>query len=520
MQLSIAILVGALAVIQADSDGASTRWSNFRRSLSYEEIVQYAPSTQVTDQCAIDLDQADIFTQLSLDTVDSFERARKIYNEGGHSKNYAYITLNKGIETGVTEGDTFLARNKEGGQVSGTAYEDYAAGTMYIKFRYTTTDTQESYVECQVGALAKPNLKGCLKENGDVTIGGVDYPYTYSETEQNNSGRTIAGFSTSAGERMRTCDGCPYRDFMYFRDYYGADDYADVWITSAFEGKDTGFTRGNANFALYETDGREQAIVKGTAYMAVFMAVIRGLNDALVDCRTNKGTVKAWDEAVCYYTGSLEGTDGTTPGRLMHEAADKRCADFHTCGTDMKFLDGTSKVNLKIMESFALGKDQLSRRDCPAAQVTTDNIIAQMYIPQIQGALRYAYKVGALGGGEKEKGEGATFAAAVLPRIHAASPSAAKIICDNMCVGAPQTDYRAIKKAFEEAYEHMGITCQEVGGFWFNGASDYYEDMEPCTDGPSGSDSNTLTTGGDSAGYRLELITAFFATAMLSVFSL
>ena len=98
---------------------------------------------------------------------------------------------------------------------------------------------------------------------------------------------------------MRTCNGCPYKDFMYFRDYYGVDDYAHVWITSAFEGKDTGFTNGNENFALYEIDeGRKQAIVKGTAFMAVFMAVIRELNDALVDCRTNKGTVKFWDEAV------------------------------------------------------------------------------------------------------------------------------------------------------------------------------------------------------------------------------
>jgi len=318
MQLSIAILVGALAVIQADSNGASTLGSKLRRYLSYTEIVQYAPSSQVTDQCAIDLDQEDIFTQLSLDTVDSFERARKIYNEGGHSKNYAYISLNKGLETGVAEGDTFLGRNSEGGQVSGTAYEAYAAGTMYIKFRYTTTDTQESYVECQVGALAKPNFTGCLKTSGDVTIGGVEYPYAYDMADQNNSGRTISGFSTSAGERMRTCDGCPYRDFMYFRDYYGKDDYADVWITSAFEAKDTGFTNGNANFALYQTDGREQAIVKGTAYMSVFMAVIREMNDALVDCRTDKGTVHSWDEAVCYYTGSLEGTDGKPPGRLMH----------------------------------------------------------------------------------------------------------------------------------------------------------------------------------------------------------
>jgi len=516
MQLSITILTALLAVVKADSDSASTRWSSFRRHLSYADVVGYAPSSQVTDQCAIDLDQEDIFTQLTLDTVNSFERARKIYQEGGHSKSYAYITLTKGLESGVQEGDKLLGRNVEGDQVSGTAYENYAAGVKVVKFRYTTTDIPESYVECQVGALAKPNLTGCLVADGDVTIGGADYPYSYSPTEQNNNGRTIAGFSTTAGERMRT-----YKDFRYFANYYGKDDYADVWIQSAFLGKDTGFTNGNANFALWESDGREQAIVKGTAYIAVFMAVIRELEDALNDCDNGLGIFHSWDAAVCYYAGSLEGNDGLNGGRFMHEAADKRCADFRTCGKDGKGLTGVSGVNLKIMDYFSIGKDQLGKKNCSGARETTEKIIAQMYIPQIQGALRYAYKVGALGGGEKEKGEAATFAAAVLPRIHAAWSKSAKTICDNLCVGAPSTDFAAVKRAFEDTYDDLGITCAEVGGFWFNGASDYYKGMEPCEGGGS-SPAGTMGEegGGDSASHRLELITAFFATAILSIFTL
>jgi len=516
MQLSITILTALLAVVKADSDSASIRWSSFRRHLSYSDIVGYAPSSQVTDQCAIDLDQEDIFTQLTLDTVNSFERAKKIYNEGGHSKSYALISLTTPLTSGVQEGDKLLGKNTEGDQVSGTAYENYAAGKQVIKFRYTTTDIPESYVQCQVGALANPNLKGCLVADGDVTIGGADYPYSYSPTQQNNNGRTIAGFSTTAGERMRA-----YKDFMYFSNYYGKDDYAHTWIESAFLGKDTGFTNGNADFALWESDGREQAIVKGTAYIAVFMEVIGGLEDALNDCDNNLGTYHSWDEAVCYYAGSLAGKDGSTPGRFMHEAADKRCADFRTCGKDLKELTGDSGVNLKIMDYFSIGKDQLGKKNCSGARETTKKIIAQMYIPQIQGALRYAYKVGALGGGEKEKGEAATFAAGVLPRIHAASPSAAKTICDSLCVGASSTDFAAVKKAFEETYADLGITCAEVGGFWFNGVSAYYEGMEPCEGGGS-SPSATRGVGGgdDSASYRLELITAFFATVILSIFTL
>ena len=41
---------------------------------------------QVTDHCAVDLDQLAIETQLAKQTDESFEAARKIYNEGGNSK--------------------------------------------------------------------------------------------------------------------------------------------------------------------------------------------------------------------------------------------------------------------------------------------------------------------------------------------------------------------------------------------------------------------------------------------------
>jgi len=95
--------------------------------------------------------------------------------------------------------------------------------------------------------------------------------------------------------------------------------------------------------------------------------------------------------------------------------------------------------------------------------------------------LRYAYKVGELGGGEKEQAEGTTFAAAVLPKVHAYNTTAANIIYDNMKIGAAGTmNFRAVKAAFESVYVAMNVECAHVGGLWDDENVAYYEGLEPC----------------------------------------
>merc|ERR1740129_375562 len=90
-----------------------------------------------------------------------------------------------------------------------------------------------------------------------------------------------------------------------------------------------------------------------------------------------------------------------------------------------------------------------------------------MTIPVIQGTLRYAYKVGmGVATGEKEKAEGAVFAAGVLPRVHACNEADAATIYENMKVGAPATDFYAVLSAFENNYECMGIADWEVGALY------------------------------------------------------
>ena len=79
-----------------------------------------------------------------------------------------------------------------------------------------------------------------------------------------------------------------------------------------------------------------------------------------------------------------------------------------------------AKLNYDVFNGFAVGNFELLSGNCPAARATATEVIAKMYVPLIQGALLYAFKLDQLGGGDKENAEGAVFATAVLPRIHAA----------------------------------------------------------------------------------------------------
>jgi len=100
---------------------------------------------------------------------------------------------------------------------------------------------------------------------------------------------------------MFDCPNCPYRDYEKFRTYYDTFDYANQWVLAAFSGGKTNFKNGNADFSSYSFTGRAEVIKKGTAYMNVWMYVIREMEDALDDCQVgcincNDDPVHAWDE--------------------------------------------------------------------------------------------------------------------------------------------------------------------------------------------------------------------------------
>ena len=105
-------------------------------------------------QAAIDLDQASIETQLALGTDASFQNAKAIYQQGGHSKSYASIKLDTPLSSSISKGTVITGVTESGVEVSAKAYSDFNAGVTDIQVQYQTTDIQASYVTCQVGALS------------------------------------------------------------------------------------------------------------------------------------------------------------------------------------------------------------------------------------------------------------------------------------------------------------------------------------------------------------------------------
>jgi len=480
------------------------------RKLSFDRIAGYEPNSKVTDHNAIDRDQKFMEIELEKNTQSGFDRARRIYQEGGNSKSYADITVlnnllspigEKTLVEGISVGDYI---------VSGKLYKDAPANQRSIKVQYDTSEDQENWVKCRVGGLNEGReTDGCFKDSGTLSIGGVNHQYFYDSTSGNKNGRTLQGFSTAVEEKMLSCSpGCPMQDADYFTKYYGQADYADRYIQAAFDGGAiTNFDNGNVDFNGLGFTAKSELIKKGTVCMNVFMYVIREFEDAINDCRTecdtatdcNDDPVHAWDEGVAFYAGSYEGSEGFSSGKMLHQLADKRCRNFKTCGLNGD-LDGptTSYVNHQLLKLFNRGKEQLLSGQCGAVRPTVREIANLMYIPLIQATLRYAYFLETGDRNEKQRAEGAVFSASVLPRIHAASRSAAATISSNMSITSTSTSFSAVKSAFESVYADLGITCRKVGGI-VKADGSYIEGGAPCVgdDDTSDDDDKAMSMSDD-----------------------
>jgi len=124
----------------------------------------------------------------------------------------------------VAKGTSVTGKNADGNEVAGKMYDTTSSGAVNVKVQYATTDVQDSYVQCQVGALVGEdiNMSGCFADGENtINIGGEVYTYTYTAATENKNGRTIAGFSTQLEDKLKNGPGAPYADFEYFRKYYG-----------------------------------------------------------------------------------------------------------------------------------------------------------------------------------------------------------------------------------------------------------------------------------------------------------
>jgi hypothetical protein len=492
-------------------------------------------------QNALDLDQAEMERQLARGTNQAYVTAQRIYEEGAFSKSVATVTLNTALSVPISIGTDVTGTAVDEMQVDGKVYSAARAGDQTLRIQYNVNSIQVSHLGCQVGANPNPLTDGCFAQTGTLNIAGFgsELAYTYNPEENNDNERTIQKFSTDAEQKMNLCENCPYSTFMKFYEYYGRFDYADHWVSSAFAGGLTSFANGDADFGTYEGVGRvgkffipkirtattvvcflifsnvlslsyfAEAIKKGTAFLNVWMYVILEMEDALDHCvkRCDINTdcfddpVKAWDGAVAFYTGSLELQDGSGTGFLLYDLADKRCANFNTCGDLADSMRGTSHVSIEIFRQFQAGLRNINQGECAAARANKESIEQLMAIPLVQGTLRYAFSRSELGSGEKAEAEGATFAAAVLPIIHACDEDDAAIIYDNMRVGSGVPNFKAVKEAFERNYACMNIRCGDVGGVYDSANLQYFQGTEPC----------------GSSGNRMALKFGLMATLLLGV---
>merc|ERR1712159_73700 len=333
-----------------------------------------------------------------------------------------------------------------------------SAGATAITVSYTTS-------VCKEGGLETKDVSGCFTvAGGAITVGGVDIG---APTGVTNKYRTLAGFPTAAESKMT---GQEYFDI--YKAYFGAGDYAHQRVMAGLD--KTGIC------SACDEKAQVQIAKKTSAYMNVWMYVVREFEDAIEDCQAgcidcNDDPVHAWDEGVAFYTGTLEGTDGSGSGKMIYALADKRCKNFGTCSGSTH----SSYVNEALFVQFTKGKVALQQGKCADVAPIKKLIVELMSIPLVQGSLRYAYKVAELQGGSKEFAEGAAFSAAILPRIHACDASAARVISDNMNMEIAESarmsaGFAAVKEAFEKTYTCLGITCAHVGGLIVDGET-YYE---------------------------------------------
>lgn len=428
------------------------------RKLSSECCAGYQPASDIMSHSRIDLDQQEMEEHL---TALDFEAAKAIYTFGGNSGATAQITLTPPISDTQAKG----ALVKQGQGAFGVLKTEAAKGATIMTVTYKST--------CKDGGSATKDLSGCFAAGlgNSITVGNSTL---ITNAIMHNTYRTLAGFSTEAQRKM---EGQEF--YAVYKAYYGGGDYAHKRVMAAL-------TKSGICSSC-DAIAQVEIAKKTSAYMNVWMSVIREMEDAIIDCQTgcsdcNDGPVHAWDVAVASYTGSLEGSnaDGDNkPGKLLHELADKRCKNFGTCSNG----EGRSAVNAQIVGQFRLGQSKLLSGKCIEAIPIKHRIVELMSIPLVQGALRYAWEVTYSTRDSKARAAGAALSAAILPRVAACNPDAAEIIKTHMDYDYSRTSgddlWHKVKEAFESSYSCLGITCEDVGGIIRKG-KEYEKFAEPC----------------------------------------
>jgi hypothetical protein len=227
---------------------------------------------------------------------------------------------------------------------------------------------------------------------------------------------------------------------------------------------------------------------KGAAYLNVWMEVMRQLHLSVSYCRAKKypEAENSIDKAVVFYAGSLTVEEGNE-GILLYALAQVRSRQMKTAGhLDNKDI-GDAYVNVQIFKEFKAIQLAVKKNAtlCDEAEASRKRIVDMMKIPLIQGVVFYAYR-NQFETADKDpeeqqrmSAEAATFASTALPWIHSCDSREARIVHENMRLGAA-TNFADVQKALERSYACMNINCTSIGGIWDHELGRYKDGALPC----------------------------------------
>lgn len=428
-------------------------------------IVDYEPENPVHDIMNIALDLESIGHVLEDKYKPDFDRAFQIYKEGGHSESVARLQLTEGLRYFIDEGTVVTGTSISGNKVTGFAMKDYVIGDKKIEIFYNQDEP------CAVGGLKDPDLTGCFRDQGEITVTGQNDPvvYFYNEREDNYNLRTLEMLSKNAEKEFKV-DGVIetgyFSQFSKFEDYYGSPTYADDIMTAVYKGDKHEFEKHTFDFRGWSNEDRIWYAERGPDFMNIAMHVVGQLEQAknacIEDCvgDCNNEAIKHLDTAVAFYTGALY--LDRHEGNMLYGLADQMCRLFKTCGWHSDKLEGTSHVNLLSFVKFKDAQQKMKEGKCAEADTDMRVVSKMVFVPLWQGLLYAAY--------HKKRAEGTVFAVATLPILAHCSPGHVEKIYGYFLPDSTNAiHFPYMKKIMEDHYHCTMLDCKTVGGLWNNG---------------------------------------------------
>jgi hypothetical protein len=496
-------------------------------------IAGYQPSSDVEQHNDLDQDVRAIEKLVGLKEFDAVDGAMHVIDNGAYSRSRQVLTIVGGLSADIAK-NTKVTQVNGDVTATGTTYYAYSNGDTEIDVKIDRTLPNQCRKSAalaahtaQLGTAPNPvlaeDITGCfVGTNADITVGST--AYTISDAGDPKY-RNLKGFSVGSKGGAAKMAKINEQTFDKFKTWYSNTNMntASTWVIPANPGEygyqfvkaaNDGTTPFNKLGGPDDDDNtkgmtdadnmamREQGIKKGAKFIVLWMYTVHEMWDAVYDCdnenpNDNGDAVKAWDEAVAFYTGQYEGTKeggvdtGAKKTHMLFNFAKKRCKDFTTCKDGSNGVSN-AKVNIEIFDMFEQGLKYSNVGKCHELKALTEAIVQKMTIPLIQGVLKYSFEMDiGTSGDAKALSEGYTFAAGVVPMVAHCDIKDAKKIWEAIDIrkwgDVPKAADKAtrvakydgafpiIKKAFENNYACLNVTCTDIGAYT------KYVDEKACT---------------------------------------